>query len=88
MAKQVFSAPGTSDVVVTSKHGVIYHVVISDTASARVEVMINGEWIPITAAISSSTTAVQVIALDAQNDRQYRWNVTSVSAGTVTTYLE
>lgn len=88
MAKQTFTAPGTSEVIVSSHHGVSYFLtLVSGTASAVVEMLINGEWKPVTAAITATTTAVGIVANDRGSAAQYRWSVTALT-GTVITYLE
>lgn len=88
MAKTTHTVAGTSDVV-TSRHGVSYFCTITGTASARVEMLINGEWKPATAAITTSTATVVTLAVDRGDAVKWRWNVTSVTGGdSVVAYLE
>lgn len=88
MAKNSFTASGTGDELNTSE-GVVYYADFTTgtgVGSARLQVKINGEWLPADDAVTATMTSVEATEAS-KKPLTYRWNVTRTS-GTIHVYLE
>jgi hypothetical protein len=89
--KQAISSVTPSNELLASQ--VAYFASFSGTSySAQLEVNINGDWLPAAAAITQAgNMAAVAFAAGKSNGPEerfrWRWNVTAITAGTLTVYL-
>jgi hypothetical protein len=87
--KQVFSASSTGQTAaVPVVSGTVASVTISATGTAQLQIYLDGDWVGVRTADTTSTTLPFVVSLPVRPDAPYlmRWNVTA-NTGTVTVYL-
>ena len=86
--KQAISSVSVSNTFQASH--VAYYATFSGTSfTARLEINISGDWIPVIADISASMTVAVLIGRSDSSGAPllWRWNVTAITAGTLTTYM-
>ena len=90
MAKTAHSTTGQS-AEATSLHGVTYYAEFAAgvSGSAQLQMRVNGDWLPAATAVTATSTLVGVLPNDVGGAAvSYRWTITAIAAGTITTYLQ
>ena len=87
--KVTFGATGTSDVFETARGEVpMYYITGFGTGSVRLEVQIAGDWIPASAAVTSSmATVAEPFTGFTKHARAWRLNCTAYTSGDIVGYI-